>query len=329
MSEAIVDSVSNHSGSSILASAADPEKRKILDEIEALGLTEKLLELEVQGFAVIPGVLSEDRIERAKAAILRRAEKVTGREIDPESATTEDFNGMQYQHYLIFDDPVFQEILLEPKPLALVQYLLGADCVLSSMGSHLRGPGGLPLAVHVDGMPDGCLSSVAMIANCNYALTPYTQDQGALMLFPGSQHKQRQPTPAENWMAGSETLPEIMAKQLPPEELDSLEWTAPAGGITMELQPGDAVVWHGNSWHGGWRREQAGTRINLAAYFCREFMTTQELRGDTRYPEVFERYANDPRFAQLMGENRFNGWRDEGPNLERVSLVQAKNAEEN
>ena len=329
MSEAIVDSVSNHSGSSILASASDPEKRKILDEIEALGLTEKLLELEVQGFAVIPGVLSEDRIERAKAAILRRAEKVTGREIDPESATTEDFNGMQYQHYLVFDDPVFQEILLEPKPLALVQYLLGTDCVLSSMGSHLRGPGGLPLAVHVDGMPDGCLSSVAMIANCNYALTPYTQDQGALMLFPGSQHKQRQPTPAENWMAGSETLPEIMAKQLPPEELDSLEWTAPAGGITMELQPGDAVVWHGNSWHGGWRREQAGTRINLAAYFCREFMTTQELRGDTRYPEVFERYANDPRFAQLMGENRFNGWRDEGPNLERVSLVQAKNAEEN
>jgi ectoine hydroxylase-related dioxygenase (phytanoyl-CoA dioxygenase family) len=329
MSEAIADSKSAHSGSSILASDSDPQKRKILDEIESLGLTEKLLELEVQGFAVIPGVLSEDRIERAKAAILRRAEKMAGRKIDPESATTEDFNGMQYQHYLVFDDPVFQEILLEPKPLALVQYLLGADCVLSSMGSHLRGPGGLPLAVHVDGMPDGCLSSVAMIANCNYALTPYTQDQGALMLFPGSQHKQRQPTPPENWMAGSETLPEIMAKQLPPEELDSLEWTAPAGGITMELQPGDAVVWHGNSWHGGWRREQAGTRINLAAYFCREFMTTQELRGDTRYPEVFERYANDPRFAQLMGENRFNGWRDEGPNLERVSLVQAKNAEKN
>ena len=118
-----------------------------------------------------------------------------------------------------------------------------------------------------------------------------------------------------------------MAKQLPPEELDAIEWTAPAGGVTMELKPGDAVVWHGNSWHGGWRRELPGTRINLAAYFCREFMTTQELRGDTRYPEVFERYANDPRFAQLMGENRFNGWRDEGPDLERVAAIQAKNAE--
>ena len=328
MSEAKLEDVSE--GSSILASVADPQKRQILDTIESLGLTEKLLELEVQGFAVIPGVLSEDRIERAKAAILRRAEKTVGHKIEPESATNEDFNGMQYQHYLVFDDPVFQEILLEPKPLALVQYLLGQDCVLSSMGSHLRGPGGLPLGVHVDGLPDGCLSSTAMIANCNYALTPYSQDAGALILFPGSQHKQRQPTPAENWTAGVETLPEIMAKQLSPDELDALEWTAPPGGITMDLQPGDAVVWHGNSWHGGWRRELPGTRINLAAYFCREFMTTQELRGDSRYPEVFERHANDPRFAQLMGENRFNGWRDEGPDYEhaaRIAKVQASKSQ--
>ena len=168
---------------------------------------------------MIPGVLSDDRIERAKAAILRHAEKAVGHEIDPESAANEDFNGMQYQHYLIFDDPVFQEILLEPKPLALVKYLLGEDCVLSSMGSHLRGPGGLPLGVHVDGLPNDCISSTSLIANCNYALTPYSQDEGALMLFPGSQHKQRQPTPAENWMAGAETLPEIMAKQLLVEEL--------------------------------------------------------------------------------------------------------------
>ena len=28
-----------------------------------------------------------------------------------------------------------------------------------------------------------------------------------------------------------------------------------------------------------------------------------------------------------MGENRFNGWRDEGPDLERVAAIQAKNAE--
>lgn len=305
-------------GSSILANPQDEAMGRIVEKIEALGLSERLLELEVQGFTVIPSVLSEDRIERAKAAILRRAEKQAGHKIDPNSASASDFNGMQYQHYMIFDDPVFPEILLEPKPLALVQYLLGESCVLSSMGSHFRGPGGLPLGVHVDGLPDGCMSSAAMIANCNYALTPYSQEEGALVLFPGSQHRLRQPMPKENWTAGGKTMLEIMAEQLSPVEIDELEWDLPAGGVTMNINPGDAVVWHGNSWHGGWRRELPGTRTNLAAYFCRDFMTTQELRGDTRYQEVFERHADDPNFAQLLGENNFNGWRDEGPDLSGV-----------
>ena len=37
-----------HSVSPILSSVEDPEKRKVLNEIEALGLTEKLLELEAK-----------------------------------------------------------------------------------------------------------------------------------------------------------------------------------------------------------------------------------------------------------------------------------------
>ena len=302
-----------------IASAANAAGRRALDNIDALGLTDNLLELEVQGYTVVRGVLSDDRIERARAAILRRAEKESRHSIDQNAATAEEYNGMRYQHYLLFDDPVFPEILLEPKPLALVTYLLGETCVLSSMGSHFRGPGGYPLGVHADGIPDGCLTPSSLVANCNYALTPYSQETGALVLFPGSHHKQRQPTAHENWTVQGRTMPEIMAEKLSQSEVDALEWDVPIGGVTMNIDPGDAVVWHGNSWHGGWRREVPGTRINLAAYFCRDFMDTQELRGDDRYPEVFEQYANEPRFAQLLGEKRFNGWRDEGPNLGYVS----------
>ena len=287
---------------------------RILAEIDALGLNDHLRDLEVQGFTVVEGVLSEDRIERAKAAILRRVESKAGKTIDPETATALDFNGMAYQHYLMFDDPVFPEILLEPKPLALISYLLGESCVLSSMGCHFRGPGGMPLGVHADGTSVG-MNEVSQVANCNYALTPYSQEAGALVLFPGSHRKYRQPVLQENWTAGGETMMEVMAKGLSKSELDTLEWTAPKDSVTMELKPGDAAIWHGNSWHGGWRRDLPGVRINLAAYFCRPHMATQERRGDTRYPEVFERYANEPRFATLMGERVFNGWRDEGPDF--------------
>jgi ectoine hydroxylase-related dioxygenase (phytanoyl-CoA dioxygenase family) len=295
----------------------DEARARVLARIAELGLKDNLLELETLGYTVVRGVLSEDRIERAKSAILRRVESKTGKKVDPETATSEDFHGMAYQHYLIFDDPVFPEILLEPKPLALITYLLGESCVLSSMGSHFRGPGGLPLPAHADGVQVG-MTEVSLVANCNYALTPYSREAGALVLVPGSHRKNRQPTPHENWMAGHETIPEVMARAPDAEELDRIEWTMPQGGVTMEIDPGDAVVWHGNSWHAGWRREIPGARINLACYFCRPHMSTQELRRDTRFPEVFERYANEPRFARLMGEKVYNGWREEGPDFSGV-----------
>lgn len=307
----------HHASPSItqMAATVDKAQRRVLENIESLDLNNHLLDLEIKGYTILPGVLSEDRIERAKAAILKRVESQTGNRIDPNTATVDDFNGMSYQHYLIFEDPVFQEILLEPKPLALIHYLLGESAVLSSMGSHFRGPGGMPLAVHADGQPDGFLTPAAMIANCNYALTPYSQEAGALVMFPGSHRKQRQPTSHENWTANGETIAKIVAKNLTPKDLDAVEWILPRGAVTMEINPGDAVIWHGNSWHGGWRRDITGTRINLAAYFCRPFMSTQETRGDTRHPDVFERYANEPRFARLLGENVFNGWREEGPDF--------------
>jgi ectoine hydroxylase-related dioxygenase (phytanoyl-CoA dioxygenase family) len=299
----------------------DAALQRILAKIEELGLTENLLELDLQGYTVLKSVLSEDKIERAKAAILNRVETVSSRTIDPLAATTDDFHGMVYQHYLLFDDPIFQEILLEQKPLALMTYLLGESCLLSSMGCHFRGPGGMPLAVHCDGAGPPPLPATSLVANCNYALTPYSRENGALIMFPGSHRKCRSPTPHENWMVGEKTLTDIVASDLSPSEIDALDWKVPAGGITMDLDPGDAVVWHGNSWHGGWRRETPGVRMNLAAYFCRPMIATQERRGDPRYPEVFERYANQPRFAQLLGSDVYTGWREEGPDNNKAQFV--------
>ena len=116
-------------------------------------------------------------------------------------------------------------------------------------------------------------------------------------------------------MSGEDTIFDVIAENRPAEELDNMTWTPPEGAVTMDIDVGDAVIWHGNTWHGGWRRDALGTRINLAAYFCRSHISTQERRGDDRFPEVFERYADDPRFAQLMGERVFNGWREEGPDF--------------
>jgi hypothetical protein len=126
-------------------SASDRALERVLAKVHELGLEGNLIELETQGFTRLPAVLSETTVGRARDAILARVERTTGRKIDITRETGEGIAGTHYVPYLIYDDPVFEEILLEPAPLALVTYLLGESCLLSSMGCHIKTPGGTAL----------------------------------------------------------------------------------------------------------------------------------------------------------------------------------------
>ncbi|MEZ5557644.1 MAG: phytanoyl-CoA dioxygenase family protein [Pseudomonadales bacterium] len=275
------------------AAAADPRQR-VLDRIESLGLSGNLVELETLGYTTLRGVLDEDRIALAKRVILERVERTTGTRIDIDTETGSNWTGQRYIPYLLYDDPVFEEILLAPKPLALVTYLLGESCLLSSIGCHFKGPGGDPLVLHSDngnGMP-APFSPISMVANVNYALTPYSREAGALAMVPGSHKLARQPTAREMRLDGGHTNP---------------------NAIAMDLAPGDAVVWHGNTWHGSFARQVPGVRMNLAVYFNRQHIQTQEQHKGVVPAEVLARRANDPRFLTLLGGKQPYGWRLEGP----------------
>ena len=95
-------------------------------------------------------------------------------------AKQEDFSGLSYQPYLLYDDPVFPEILMLERPLALVTYLLGESCHLSSIGSHFKGPGGEPLRLHSDngnGMPSP-ISRVFTSCQCELRLNALFEGGG-------------------------------------------------------------------------------------------------------------------------------------------------------
>lgn len=280
-----------------MAEAAGPESTaldRILADISALGLDRNLVELETRGYTVIEGVLSADAIDRAKAAILARVEQETGKRIDIDTATEADFEGTKYIPYLLYDDEVFEAILMEPQPLALITYLLGESCILSSMGCHFKGPGGMALPLHSDngnGMP-APFPAYSQVANVNYALTPYSEETGALALVPGSHRLARQPRLEEMMLGGERTNPQA---------------------VVMGLAPGDVVVWHGNTWHGSFARQVPGIRMNLAVYFCRQFVQTQERHKGVVPEAVLARRPNDERFGVLVHQKQPYGWQQEGP----------------
>ena len=195
---------------------ADPLQR-ILDSIHELGLEQNLIELETKGYTTIPKVLSDSQITQAKDAIIARAEETTQNTVDMEGETGEGYEGLTYLPYLLYDNEIFEEILLEPKPLALITYLLGESCLLSSLGCHFKGPGGTPLPLHSDngnGIP-APFTNVSQVANVNYALTPYSQEAGALALVPGSHKLGRQPRLDEMMLGGKSGNPDAQSMDLP------------------------------------------------------------------------------------------------------------------
>jgi ectoine hydroxylase-related dioxygenase (phytanoyl-CoA dioxygenase family) len=270
---------------------ATRELNDIYREIRALGLETNLAELEAFGFTVIEDALDPQLTKELREAVLRTAEDFTGRRLDLDAET--EFESLRYVPFLLFRDPVFKQSVLNPRPLALVTYLLGKSCVLSSLGSHVKGPGGPGLLLHSDqsnGIPQP-FTPASQTANCNYALTDYTEEKGAFAVVPGSHRHLRQPTRSEVGLEGEHRNP---------------------GVVPIEVPAGAAIVWHGATWHGSFPRKVPGLRINLSNFFCRPHLMPQE---DFRHhvPAGFVEADDDPRLARLLGLELAHGWTTEGP----------------
>ena len=269
--------------------AATKDLNGIYREIRDHGLETNLAELEAFGFTVIPDALSPQLTKELREAILRVSEEREGRHLDPDRET--EYRDMKFIPYLLFKDPVFKQSVMNPGPLALVTYLLGRHCVLSSLGCHLKGPGGAGLLLHSDqanGLPQP-FPAASQTANCNYALTDYTEEAGALAMVPGSHRHLRQPTRAEMGLEGERRNP---------------------GVVPIEVRAGSAVVWHGATWHGSFPRKVPGLRINLSNFFARPHLMPQE-RYWEHVPDGFLD-GEDPRLARLLGRDLAYGWTDDG-----------------
>lgn len=271
--------------------SANPDLVEIYREVRACGLETKLAELEAFGFTTIENALTPDQVKGLRDRILEIAEGRKGAKLDFERET--EHRELEFIPYLLFKDPIFKAPIVNPKVLPLVDYLLGRHCILSSLGCHLKGPGGKGLLLHSDtgnGVPDP-FTPYAQVCNCNYALTDYTEERGALAMVPASHRLHRQPTRYETGLVANERYEHV---------------------IPIEVPAGTAILWHGNTWHGSFPRKMPGLRINLSAYYCREYLQPQEAYRD-HVPEGFLSGERDARLARLLGADLTHGWRDEGP----------------
>ena len=282
---------------------------RVWNEIRDLGLTPYVAELDAKGYTVIPPEIANPNglCERMLEAILDIAERRNGERPDMETGATHAHLGVQttaqareqgrgklrgrlpsvtgkeidsphgdLMQSIYWEDPVFEESIMNPVLLAMAAYLCGYGVILSTMGCWMKGPNYSNFSLHTDSPMPSPMPSASYVCQCTYVLTDYNRENGATAFVPGSHKWCRQPVGREAIVGegGNEQA------------------------IPVEARAGSLLVWHGNTWHGAVNRTALGLRVGVTNFMVRPFIKPQEDFIGRIPREVLDR--NPARFAIMM-----------------------------
>lgn len=230
---------------------------------------ELLTHLDEQGYVVLEGILSAAQAE----ALRRRSIELAAQEHAGGAVRYLDGKSQRVWN-LVNKDPLFAEVIQLPAVLALHEYLLGTDCILSSFTVNLIGPGSPAGALHIDyplsKLPPP-LPAFALCANSIYLLDDFTRENGATWVIPGSHKRGYGPS----------------------------EGVAYADMIQLRGKKGDVVIIDGRIWHGSGANQTTDNRVALLGFFCRAFMKPQQDHLHLVAPAIIEQ--GTPTLQRLLG----------------------------
>lgn len=244
---------------------------RMRDQVLRLGLERNVLDLELYGYTILEDVKPLSFFDELRETILRLGEqdRVAGHRV-PLSGR----NGNSYLvTWLLARGKIFEEAVMAEKPLALITWLMGESCQISSNHGHVRGEGDPPQGMHTDTpmMPDPIPEAPAA-SNMMWVTDDFSLESGATLVIPGSHKRRTSPAPG-----------------------------AMKNAIPVEAKKGSVIVFNGNLWHSAGARTLPGERVGMTVYFNRMYVRPQEDLNAVISNEVVAR--NPPRFAHLIGRN--------------------------
>lgn len=236
--------------------------------IEALDLAGTLASLRDEGYGYVAEVCDADFTARLRETVLR-----LGRKGD---------SGPGGGFMLLDKDPIFVDVVTNPKLLAVAEVMCGQGALLSQVAASIKPKGGDGLALHADRnwTPAPFPVHNQLVTFC-WVMDPYDRAHGSTKVVPKSHLKRRHPTPDEV--------------------------SEERGAIATECDPGSAVVWGGSIWHGGYPRTADGERVVLHVTYGR-----LALRPVECYDYLDDAWLEDkpPEMRRLLGREDFLGTRE-------------------
>lgn len=180
-------------------------------------------------------------------------------------------------HNLLVHGEVFQQIPTAPCVLPLVQRVLDDQCLLSTLSSiDIRG-GESAQPIHSDDQVIGLpRTGHAVVCNSMWAITDFTEANGATRVVPGSHRYPEFPTYGEDH--------------------DS---------VPAEMAAGSVLIWHGSLWHGGGANTTHGRRVGIADNYCGGMIRQQENQQLGIPREIASTF--DKQLQRLCGYGTYNG----------------------
>ncbi len=225
-----------------------------------------------QGYTVVEDAIAPDLVDELVDSLDRLEHDLS---VVPADNSFEGRRTVRVYNLLVRGD-VFAQVPVHANVLPVVEGVLDPGCLLSSLSSIAIGPDESPQPIHADDqiipLPK---PHPAVVCNTMWALTDFTEANGATRLVPGT-HLQESPQFGGTY----ESIPAVMGR-------------------------GSVLVWHGSLWHGGGANTTAERRIGLACNYCAGYIRQQE-NQQLGIPRAVAR-GFDERLARLCGYGIYSG----------------------
>jgi ectoine hydroxylase-related dioxygenase (phytanoyl-CoA dioxygenase family) len=200
--------------------------------------------IEEHGYTVLEGVI-EPELAAALLHDLQRLEEDL--EVKPSQNLFEGTRTVRIYN-LLAHGALYARVPIHAAVLPLVERVLDRGCLVSSLSSIAIDPDERAQPIHAD---DQLLPlpkpHVPTVCNTMWALTDFTDANGATRLVPGSHHRDHSPELGR--------------------EYDT---------IAAEMPRGSVLVWNGSLWHGGGANRTAHRRVGIAMNYCAGWVRQQE-----------------------------------------------------
>ena len=229
--------------------------------------------IERDGFTIVENAIEPDLVDELSADLARLEREL---EVVP---ATNDFEGSKTLrvYNLLVHGEVWQRVPVHPSVLPIVDGVLDPGCLISSLSSINIGPGETAQPIHADDMLMPLPKPhPPTVCNSMWALTDFTEENGATRLIPGSHLRDRSP-----------------------------DYGRPYDTIAAEMRKGSVLVWHGSLWHGGGANTTDRRRVGIAMNYCAGYIRQQENQQLGIPREVAQNFG--PRLKELVGYGVYMG----------------------